>query len=149
MNVIWGYQFYLWSVSYILLGMGALCLLLELENGIVAVMTVLFYPLYSLLIMAVWSFVGSIFEETVRKRKDVLGGFFYLLLFSLQTGDLIPTLFNSKWPDMSPSYRKIVIILMSLAQTELRMEVRPFYILNRETFYGVRTDKLTNYKQKN
>lgn len=71
-EVIWGYQFYLWSVSYLLLGMGALCLLLELENGVVAVMTVLFYPVYSLLIMAVWSFVGSIFEKTVRKQESVL-----------------------------------------------------------------------------
>lgn len=136
-EVIWGYQFYLWSVSYLLLGMGALCLLLELENGAVAVMTVLFYPVYSLLIMAVWSFVGSIFEKTV--RNDRFSFVFSSIDFlSLQTNDLIGTLFNSEWPDMSLSYRKMVIILMSLAQTGLRMEVRPFYILNRETFYGVR-----------
>lgn len=138
-EVIWGYQFYLWSVSYLLLGMGALCLLLELENGVVAVMTVLFYPVYSLLIMAVWSFVGSIFEKTV--RNDRFSFVFCSIDFLyLQTNDIIGTLFNSEWPDMSLSYRKMVIILMSLAQTELRMEVRPFYILNLETFYGVRTN---------
>lgn len=67
MAIIWGYQFLLWSVSYFLLGMGALCLILELKNGLFAVLTVLLYPSYVIMILTVWSFVGTYFEESVSK----------------------------------------------------------------------------------
>lgn len=65
LHIIWGFQFYYWSVSYLVLGLGALCLALELEKGLLAMLSVIFYPLYAVLGLSVWSFIGTHFEDSV------------------------------------------------------------------------------------
>lgn len=63
--IIWTYQLYFWSAGYLILGMGSISVLLEVQNGILAVLVVLLYPTYVLTSLAMWSFVGTYFEDMV------------------------------------------------------------------------------------
>lgn len=63
--IIWGYQFYIWTFSYLVMGMCGLCIILEIKNGFVAVLSACFYPSYVIMVLTVWCFLGSHFEEIV------------------------------------------------------------------------------------
>lgn len=120
MAIIWAYQFYLWSMCYLLIGMGAICLLLEAQNGMFAVLAVLFYPMYCLGVLTVWSEVGSYFEKIASGLNQAL--------------------YDSDWINMPVSTRKWMILMMTFGQNTPIMKFRPFYVANRESFAGVWTD---------
>lgn len=104
-----------------MLGMGAVCLLLEAKNGVVAVLTVLFYPMYCLGVLTVYSEVGTYFE-------GIAGGF-------------NEALYDCDWTEMPASTRKMMIIMMTFGQDTPVMSFPPFYVANRASFAGVWTKK--------
>lgn len=104
-----------------MLGMGAVCLLLEAEKGVIAVLVVLFYPLYCLAVLTVWSEVGTYFE-------GIAGG-------------LNQALYDCAWVEMPLSTRKMMVIMMAFGQKAPSMECLPFYAANRESFAGVAMDQ--------
>lgn len=120
MAIIWGYQFYLWSMCYLMIGMGAICLLLEAQNGMFAVLAVLFYPMYCFGVLTVWSEVGSYFEKIASGLNQAL--------------------FDSDWIDMPVSTRKTMILMMAFGQNTPTMKFPPFYVTNRKSFAGVWTE---------
>lgn len=64
--IIWPYQFLLWTCGYFMLGMSAVCAVIELRNGFVAMIVVLAYPVYVFCVLALWSFIGTYYEDSVR-----------------------------------------------------------------------------------
>lgn len=55
---------------YLALGTSAVCLIVQADKGVVAIIAVLIYPTYLLVILAVWSLVGGYFEDCVSKEVE-------------------------------------------------------------------------------
>lgn len=64
-DIIWNYQFSLWSIVNVVLGMSSVCFLIEKDNGISNVIAALAYPLYVLSLIFIWSKIGDYLEDSV------------------------------------------------------------------------------------
>lgn len=64
-GLIWVNQFMVWSILYLVLGMSTVCLVFEAKKGFLALSTVLFYPIFLLGMVGVWSVTGTYFEDSV------------------------------------------------------------------------------------
>lgn len=74
MDLLWPILMVLMSTIYIVLGVSTVTISIEIGNGFVAFLAAIFYLTYILILIAVWSFIGTYFEDSVSVRHNLVGG---------------------------------------------------------------------------
>lgn len=69
LQIIWRYQFYVWSICFLGLGLSAVCLSF-IQNDALAFAKLIIFPCYVLEAMGIWCFIGNYYEVAVSGRKE-------------------------------------------------------------------------------
>lgn len=128
-------QFMLWAVGSLILGCCSVCLVVEIKNGLVAVLSVVIYPIFALCNMLGWSLVGGYYEENV-SRKVVIN-YILILTIVIQVSQLIWSMYSSDWIDLPIRSKKTIAIMMAMNQKPPTLYIPPFFELSKRQFTNV------------
>lgn len=111
MDLLWPILMVLMSTIYIVLGVSTVTISIEIGNGFVAFLAAIFYLTYILILIAVWSFIGTYFEDSVSVRHNFVCGLEeHGLLYSAGRGRIsrILLLRLVKHEDINPEIRAFI-----------------------------------------